>query len=294
MNETTGKEAAIEAAPAVLDDKSEYWEACARHKNRQSTRVLQSLYLCDECLALLTKEALNNRPPIYHGETVVGFCGLCNEYKKCRMRMFFACDVCWNVVIAYQKSRAASKAVHAYWDESIAPAFPELALTETEEVYLSPYVLGGKTKKQAASNLKILDFLVTLKQNGSPLFHVELKSGPGSVEAMKEFQLDINDSNDIIGSVMNTSLPAYIFHVELAHRYALPTRGTVSVGMWWTDIFALLENRKAVRLRRGEDKMAGYYSPGAFKPIKTFPAELASKNYEALAARVVRGELKIE
>jgi hypothetical protein len=94
--------------------------------------------------------------------------------------------------------------------------------------------------------------------------------------------------------VVNTSLPAYIFHVELAHRYALPTRGTVAVGMWWTDIFTLLENRKAVRQRRGEDKMAGYYSPSAFKPIKTFPAELESKNYAALAARVIAGELRIE
>ncbi len=293
MNVKT-KELAIAPGLVILEENSKYWEACARHVTRQTSRAMQSLYLCDDCLAILIKEALNGRSPIYHGETVTGFCGLCNENKTCRMRMFFMCGFCWNVVIAYQKSRVASKAVRTYWNKYIEPTFPNLMLTETEEVYLSPYIRKGKTKKQAASDLQDLDFIVSSKRNNRALFHIELKSGPGSVESMTEFQLDINDSNDIIGVVLNTALPAYIFHVQLAHRYALPTRCTVAVDMWWTDIFTLLNNRKVVRNRFGEEKDAGYYLPTAFKPIKTFVAELKSKNYKALTSRVLKGELSIE
>ena len=41
-----------------------------------------------------------------------------------------------------------------------------------------------------------------------PIFHVELKTGPGAIDTMKEFQLDVNDSNDIAGAVNHTRLPA--------------------------------------------------------------------------------------
>ena len=276
----------------VLNPESEFWEACARHTNRQTARKIQAVYLCDECAIRLTREAFNDRPPIHHGETLQGFCGLCNESKSVVARFWFACDICWNIVQAYQKAKAASQAVHTYWNEQCAASFPKLKLIETEPVYLAPYHRGGKTKRQAAETLDALDFRVErIGGAANQLFHIELKAGPGSIEQMNEFQLDINDSNDIVGVANKTGLPVYIFHVELRHVYAAPTRATTAGGMWWTDIFTLLENRRAIRSRRGEDKQAGYYSPSAFLSIDSFRRELQDEHYAILRERLAREPL---
>jgi hypothetical protein len=129
--------------------------------------------------------------------------------------------------------------------------------------------------------LSVLDFLVEERppEEGKPLFQIELKSGPGAIDQMREFQLDINDSNDIIGACNNTGLPAYIFHVQTEYQYDPPTRAAVARGIWWTDISTLVSNQRAVRARRGEDKKAGYYSPSAFKLIELFLDELRSERY---------------
>lgn len=191
------------------------------------------------------------------------------------------------------KIGAASRAVHRYWNDQCAEALPRLTLIETEPVYLSPYQRGGKTKRQTAEGLSVLDFRV--EQRGEPtnsLFHIELKSGPGSIDEMKEFQLDINDSNDIVGAAKNTGLPVYIFHVQLQRVYTAATVATIGGGMWWTDIFTLLENKHAERARRGEDKQAGYYSPLAFKPIASFSQALQEGNYTILRERLASEPLE--
>jgi len=279
----------------VLPQESEFWEACARHTNRQTARTIQAIYLCDDCAIRLTKEGFNDRPPIYHGETIEGFCGLCNAGKNVTLRFWFACVYCWNVVVAYQKGFVASQSVHDYWARSVTPLFPHLKLTETGKIYISPYARSPRTKKAAATGLKELDFVVANVEGDqeTPLFHIELKAGPGSIQEMLEFQLDINDSNDIIGCANNTKLPCYIFQEQLAHRYAPPTRATVAIGTWWTDIFTLLENQVAVRGRRGEEKEAGYYSPRAFKPIETFADELRERRYTRLKERLEKEPLTL-
>ena len=238
---------------------------------------------------------MNGRPPIYHGETIEGYCGLCNKLQPVTMRQFFVCPFCWNVLVAYQKSFVACTAVHDYWKTVVTPAIPTLRLTETEVPYLSSYSRKGKTKKLAAAELEFLDFVVE-EQKGDvykALFHIELKAGPGSVDEMGEFQLDINDSNDIIGAVVKTGLPAYIFHAQLDHEYRPPTRRTVPKGLWFTDIFTLLENRLSVKVRRGEDKQAGYYRPSAFRPISEFLDVLKTRHYEGLAKLLAAQTLKM-
>jgi hypothetical protein len=110
---------------------------------------------------------------------------------------------------------------------------------------------------------------------------------------MSEFQLDINDSNDIIGVVNKTHLPAYVFHVQLDHEYRPPTRRTVAAGIWFTDIVTLLDNRIAVRRRRGEQKDAGYYRPEAFRPIEEFPGRLAERQYEQLGLALLNRQLEM-
>jgi len=223
-----------------------------------------------------------------------GCCGLCNVTKTVAPRQWFVCGICWNVVLAYQKSIVASRAVHQHWQENIKPDFPRLHLLEREEVYLSPFTRKGETKRQAAESLNVLDFWVEERPpaGGKPLFHIELKSGPSAIDQMREFQLDINDSDDIIGAANNTGLPVYIFHVQTAFEYDPPTRSSAVRGIWWTDVFRLLEHRLSVHARRGEDKDAGYYSPAAFSTIDTFPAELRGKQYLELQQRLKKTPLQ--
>jgi hypothetical protein len=113
------------------------------------------------------------------------------------------------------------------------------------------------------------------------------------MDEMKEFQLDINDSDDIIGAANNTGLPAYIFHVQTAFVYNPPTRLSVARNIWWTDIATLLDHRRAVRARRGEEKNAGYYSPAAFKDIDLFVEELRAKRYLKLQASLKQSPLTL-
>jgi hypothetical protein len=279
----------------VLDPASGLYETCARHSNRQVARTVQFLHLCDDCTRHLVRDAFNNRPPIYHGETITAFCGLCNELKEVTLREWFVCGICWNVVLSYQKAFVAPKVVQAYWAAQIAPTLPTFRLEESEQVVLAPYARTGKTKKEAAAILDRLDFLVSeeVARVQQPRFHIELKTGPSAIETMTEFQLDVNDSNDIAGAVNHTHLPAYIFHVQLDHEYRPPTRRAVVRGIWWTDVITLNEHRKDVRNRRGEDKDAGYYDTAAFQPIETFRGELQARRFEDLHRRVLANPITL-
>src|SRR5258708_14556184 len=88
----------------ILPRTSDYWEACARHTSRHTARTLQCGYYCDRCARRLTREAFNDRPPVYHGARVKGFCGLCNKRKQVFLRQWFACGECCKLIVGYQKS----------------------------------------------------------------------------------------------------------------------------------------------------------------------------------------------
>jgi hypothetical protein len=279
----------------ITSEASGLFETCARHTARHTARTVQTIYLCDDCTHRLVKEAFNSRPPVYHGSTIDGYCGLCNVRRDVTTRQWFVCPICWNVVLAYQKSIAASTAVGEWWAQKVLPRLPHLELLETDPVYLSPFLRSGKTKKQAAATLAVLDFRVSdvAKTPAVPLFHIEQKTGPGSIEVMTEFQLDVNDFNDIAGAANHTGLPAYVVHVQAKQEYAFPTRRTVIGGLWWTDILTLQGHQKRIARRRGEDKDAVYYHPTAFKPIDTFVQELENKGWETLKAQLSEQPIKL-
>jgi len=276
----------LEGPLAVMADSDPFWEACARHTSRHTARTERSIYVCDDCCGRLQREAFNDRPPLHHGAEFQGFCGLCNERTRVRVRLWFACAPCWSMVLSYQKNFAAAKAVHDYWEKTVRPALPNLRLIETEETEVRPYARSKLTKKLAAAELTVLDFMVD--ENGNPLFHIELKSGPGIIDEMREFQLDINDSNDIIGVVNKTGLPAYIFHVQLRSVFEPPTRSTQAVNIWWTDLPTFLASLRKIARRRGEDKQAGYYDPRCFRPIDQFLDELRARGYERMSEELRR------
>lgn len=275
---------------AITTEESGLYETCARHTARQTCRLVQTAYFCDECTIRLVHQAFNERPPIYHGETVQGYCGLCNRTREVTMRQWFVCGPCWNFILAYQKSIAATAGVHEWWNNKINVEFPNLVLQETEPLVLQPFVHGKLTKMEKAQTLDVLDFLVVDTSTKPPtkLFHIEQKTGPGSIEKMREFQLDVNDFNDIAGAMNSTKIPSYIIHVQIEHEYAPPTRKTKVVNMWWSDIYKIFEKRKRIANRRGEEKRAIYFKPGAFTGMETFAEEIKSEQYTVLANRLAQ------
>lgn len=108
------------------------------------------------------------------------------------------------------------------------------------------------------------------------MFCIELKAGPASINEMSEFQLDVNDFNDIANGCNGCGLPACVFHVQINDEYLPPTRRSVARNLWWT----------AVRQRRGEDKRAGYYKPSAFRTREEFAEELRTGGYAGLTERL--------
>ncbi len=243
------------------------------------------MFLCDRCAGRLEHESFNDRPPLFEGLPVEGYCGLCNERTETRLRQWFICPICLNVVLSYPKGLAASKYVHEFWAREVRPEFPDLILEELDAVKLEPFIPGSRTKKNKGIVVQELDYRV-VHVTGEHLFQIELKAGPASIDAMTEFQLDVNDFNDIASGCNRCSLPAYVFHVQINDDYLPPTRRSVATNLWWTDVWALAGARKDIRQRRDEDKRAGYYQPGVFRPRATFPDELRREGYRSLTARL--------
>lgn len=279
----------------LLTPNSEYWEKCARHQNLTTTRFVAHLFLCDPCTDRLQHECFNDRPPIYEGLPVDGYCGLCNKQLRPMLRQWFVCPICLNVVLSYPKTFAASQFVHHFWDSTVRREFPNLRLEEREIVQIEPFVPGRRSQKTKAETIETLDFCVVDQSAASnqPLFYVEMKAGPGSIEEMREFQLDVNDSNDIANVCNRTGHPAYVFHVQVLEDYTPPTRRSVANGLWWTDIFTLAENLKTVKARRGEDKDAGYYDPRVFKAKEEFLEEIRAQRYLQLRERLSTNPLPV-
>jgi hypothetical protein len=193
-----------------------------------------------------------------------------------------------NVVYSYPKSIAASKLIFDRWHDIVQPIHPNLKLEELDVVKVEPFTPGKRSsvKKQSTIDFQVRD----MGLDGTPVvFFVELKAGPSSLsgeDAMREFQLDVNDYEDIVNVMRAEGKPAYVFHAQVIEEYSLPTRRSVGKAVWWADIFSLRNSLKYVKQRRGEDKDAGYYDPGVFKPIEHFGAELDIKGYEILTSRL--------
>jgi hypothetical protein len=233
---------------------------------------------------------------VYNGEEIEGYCGLCNRSTQVALRQWFACPICWNVVVAYQKGIVAAEAVHTFWRESVTPVVPDLSLGETDQIRLAPFQPGRRSKRQLAEELESSDFVVTEQADSCelrPVFHIELKSGPGAPTIMQKFQLDVNDYNDIVGPVLRTQLPAYIFHVQVEIEYRPPTRRAVARGLWWTDVFSLTDGFINRAQRRDEAKQAMYFDPTVFRPASEFAEQLRRRDYKRLQSRLARGELKL-
>ncbi len=198
-----------------------------------------------------------------------------------------------NVIFGFPKSAAASQFVKQFWAESVTPEFPNLRLEEVEPMQLMPFITGRKSKTEKA----VLDFSVfdDSKDQKSPILFIEMKSGPGSIDDMKQFQLDINDSNAIASACNELCVPGYIFHVQVKQEYFPPTKRCRALNIWWTDCFTFEDHLQKVATRRDEgDKSAGYYSPMAFRTMDAFLVELRKRSYLRLQKKIKKNPLPVK
>jgi len=87
----------------------------------------------------------------------------------------------------------------------------------------------------------------------------------------REFQLDINDSNDIIGACIYTKLPAYIFHVQLVHEYLGADESNETRGYGGGhNILTLLSHRKYREKSTRRGTGAWILQSEAFQSVETF------------------------
>ena len=273
----------------LLHPGGPYWEKCARHRNSVTTRFVAHLFLCNGCTKRLERECFNDRPPIFEGLPLEGYCGLCNQRTAVQLRQWFVCPICTNVVLSYPKGFAASRYVHEFWAREVRPVFPDLLLDELDEVRLESYGPGDRSKKTKGKMRQEVDFRVSKRtgDHSEPLFQIELKAGPTPIDQMREFQLDVNDFNDIVASCNATNLPVYVFHVQINDDYYPPTRRSLASNLWWTDARTLDRARKAIRQRRGDDdKRAGYYDPAVFRPREAFLNELRASGHVTLTEQL--------
>jgi len=182
--------------------------------------------------------------------------------------------------------------VRDYWSKHVSPHSPQLRLVETDAVKIEPYIIGRRSARSKLGVTADLDFTVIEIDDTKdrPLALIEMKTGPGSVESMREFQLDLNDYVDIASAVRGTGLPAYLVHVQVDTEIIPPTSRSVAVDMWWTDVLTLRQGFVRLAKRRDESKVAGYFSTSVFKAAALLATEFETHGYELLMEQLA-GEL---
>lgn len=255
------------------------YPVCVRHlKSRKDVR-LRHFFLCDVCTTVWARDAFAGNGPLYAGESIEGYCLLCNQVKTVRMRTWFLCDICARVAGSIGRNHVAEQAIIDFWAASISPRFPELLLTQNDISALLPR-RGTDISAEGP-----IDFLVRNGESGEIVLGIENKTGRSAVYDMSQFQLDISDCNAITNDMRKLNVPAYIIHAQVLENWRPPTLGFAIIGLWWTDIYRMAEHFQAVSTRRDEMRGAAYFSKRAFLPMESFADQLMGKKTLALVER---------
>jgi hypothetical protein len=240
--------------------------------------------MCDDCSRKWQTEAFDNNPPLYVGESVEGYCLLCNRYQShIRLRTWFLCDVCHRVAGAIGRNHVSELAVQEFWELKVRPVHPKLELVQNDPSDLRP------RRDTDQSGVAPVDFLARDEDTGKVVFAIENKTGRSSIGEMSQFQLDVSDCDCILNDMRLHGRPVYVIHAQVVELWHPPTMGFQTVGMWWSDVYRLAEHFTAVRMRRMEMRGAAYFSRKAFLPIEDFPGTLWGEHDFALAEQFRRG-----
>lgn len=282
---------AIEAALAALglhlsvDAYAAY--VCAREGRAAHDVKLIDLWLCAECAADFEGRPFGGEAPAYVGSPVGGYCLNCVENKwSVALYQWFLCANCARVAQSFGQSVIASRGLLQAWNGDLA-ARTGIELIETDP----PRLNRRDAAVRVADKFSVVDFEGRRTSNGERVFGIEQKTGqkgigPGSVNAMSEFQLDCSDCDDIAAVAEREHLPVFLVHAQAVQRAVPPTRLWVPVGFWWTDAYSMGEHCNAVRNRSREPRPAAYFDVGIFRPLAVFADYITEGGIDAFIQRV--------
>jgi hypothetical protein len=257
---------------------------CARCGAKGKSLTLSSFFLCDICTNELVANAFNGNKPLFEGCQVEGFCYLCGNQTRVKLRQWILCEDCNRIVHSYPIGILAQKCVLKWLNQNISSIKFEL----TDPVILLPYSKKRKTKKIPQPDITGYD------DKGNKILMIEVKTGRSSINDMENFQLDISDCDDILEYVKREQIATYIFHVQIVEVFTPPTSRFICAGFWWTNIFELSENfQRTVKRRMDRGKIAAYYDPRCFKRANLFVEEMRNRKYEILTKRLREGSIPI-
>lgn len=245
------------------------YPTCVRHLRPRKDVKVHNYYMCDGCARRWTKEAFDGNSPLYVGESVQGYCLLCNAYRKTiKVRSWFLCDICDRVARSIGRNHVAEESILDYWDQNVKPRFPFLELVRNDESSLRP------RRDTDQSGVAAVDFLAVDSRTEKNVFGVENKTGRSSIRDMSQFQVDTSDCDCITNEMASLNIPVYVVHAQVLELWEPPTTGFRIVGLWWSDPYKMKDHFRSIRTRRDEMRGAAYFSKKAFSDMDTFVESL--------------------
>lgn len=260
------------------------YPTCVRHLRPRKDVRLRHYFLCDGCTDQWTRGAFDGNRPLWTGESVTGYCQLCNDVKSVRLRTWFLCDICDRVAKSIGRNHVAEKAIIDFWHEHVESQHPYLQIRQNDVSSLRP------RRDTDVSGEGPLDFLVTDTRSNAVVFGIENKTGRSAIREMSAFQLDISDCDSILHHVRELDIPCYLIHAQVLEDWRPPTMGFRAVGLWWSDIYQMAEHFRDIRTRRDEGRGAAYFSKRAFSEIVTLPECLTTDSGELQLVQRYRRE----
>jgi hypothetical protein len=163
------------------------------------------------------------------------------------------------------------------WAIHIRHLLPGVDLAQTDPPYLQ-----ARSREQRDAKVSMADYTAVDTATGGSLFGFELKSGKSAApgggvgNAMRQFQLDTTDCDDILTVVARERIPVYLLHAQVLGRAVPPTERFAGVGLWWTDLWMMDSSFQALRMRGLETRMAAYFKTSMFAPFPSFAAYVSS------------------
>ena len=221
--------------------------------------------MCDACTEVWTKGPFAGNEPLYEGESVEGYCGLCNKQSKAiKLRTWFLCDICCRVAGSIGRNHVAEEAIMQFWRENVTPRFPRLTLLQKDISSLMP------RRDTDISASAAIDFIVVDERISTTVLRHCNKTGRSSMGWMSQFQLEREKRNTIPERYEKDRIARYMSFTPKCWDWEPPTMGFRIVGLWWSDVYTMGEHFKSVRTRRDKMRGAAYFGKKPFYPMSTF------------------------
>lgn len=246
---------------------------CVRCTRRSGDVERAHMFLCDACADIHQANAFREAKALYVGVGDHGRCEYCDALCTIRYRQWLLCGYCARVVQSYRMGRLSAAYAIEKLRRVVQPQVPTLEFAEADPIEIQATARRGRPRVLATR----LDLEVVHADSRVRAAWIELKTGPGAINEISEFQLDCSDCDDIENVVRTSGVPAILMHCQIAKSPEPPTMRLTGLDLWWTDLHSFAKAHTGVKPRRGnERKLAAYFATNCFRPIDGLGPHIAS------------------